>query len=221
MLNEKLSHLGALHQEQFKQILAQYACVISNKLGCTDIVEHQIKLRPNAKPVSLRPYRLFPSNTSKLKAEIDFLLNEGYIEPSISEWSSPAIVLPKPEGSVRCIIDFRKANAMLESINFPLSHGDDLIIGKVKYVKFLSKFDLSKGFYQVKLSPDSKHYAAFCTLFSLFQWTRTPFDLKTSASLFQSMICKVLEDLEHICGFYINDIIVFYNSFKEHLHHVS
>ena len=142
-------------------------CAISDKLGCTDIVEHQIKLRPNAKPVSLRPYRLSPSNTSKLKAEIDSLLNEGLIEPSISEWSSPAIVLPKPDGSIRCIIDFRKANAMFESINFPLSRVDDLI-DKVQSAKFLSKFDLSKGFYQVKLSRDSKHYTAFCTPFGLF-----------------------------------------------------
>ena len=220
LLNEKLSHLDVLQQEQFKQMLVQYVCVISDKPGCTDIVEHQIKLRPNAKPVSLRPYRLSPSNTSKLKAEIDSLLNEGFIEPFISEWSSPAIVLPKPDGSIRCIIDFRKANAMFESINFPLSRVDDLI-DKVQSAKFLSKFDLSKGFYQVKLSQDSKPYTAFCTPFGLFQWTRTPFGLKTSASLFQSMICKVLKGLEHICGVYIDDIIVFSNSFEEHLHHVS
>ena len=202
LLNEKLSHLDALQQELFKQMLAQYACVISDKPGCTDIVEHQIKLRPNAKPVLLRPYRLSQSNTSKLKAEIDSLLNEGFIEPSISEWSSPAIVLPKPDGSISCIIDFRKANAMFKSTNFPLSCVGDLI-DKVKSAKFLSKFDLSKGFYQVKLSQDSKPYTAFCTPFGLFQWTRTPFGLKTSASLFQSTICKVLKGLEHICGVYI------------------
>ena len=98
-------------------MLAQYACVISNKPGCTDIVEHQIKLRLDAKPLSQKPYCFSPNNTSKLKAEINCLLHEGFIEPSVSEWPSPAIVLLKPDGITTCIIDFRKANAIFESNN--------------------------------------------------------------------------------------------------------
>ena len=65
------------------------------------------------------------------------------IEPSHSEWSSPAIIVPKPDGSIRCVIDYRKVNNLIEGNSFPIPRIDDLIdrIGKAK---FLTKMDLSK-----------------------------------------------------------------------------
>ena len=46
--------------------------------------------------------------------EIQDMLDLGVIEPSISPYSSPIVLVPKKDGSVRFCIDFRKLNKVTE-----------------------------------------------------------------------------------------------------------
>ena len=51
-----------------------------------------------------------PYKTKKkcLNEEIQYLLDNDFIEPSQSEWSSPCILVPKSEGTYRICTDYRK-----------------------------------------------------------------------------------------------------------------
>ena len=68
-------------------------------------------------------------------------------EPSQSEWSSPVILVPKPDGSQRLCIDYRKVNSVTKTDSYPIPRIVDCIekIGKAKYV---TTFDLVNGFWQ-------------------------------------------------------------------------
>ena len=79
-----------------------------------------------------------------LQDEIDNLLENDFIQPSQSNWSSPCILDPKPDGTYCMCTDYQKVN-ITESDTFPISHIDDCFdgIGNAKYV---TKFDLLKGF---------------------------------------------------------------------------
>jgi len=220
LLADKVSHLSSTQREQVRQLILKYQTVISDTPGCTDVLEHVIRLKPDAKVVHLRPYRMSPQMQDKLKVEIDSLLADGLIVKSESEWSSPAIVVAKPDGGIRCVVDFRAANNQFVGDSFPLPLIDDLI-DRIGQAQFLSKFDLSKGFYQLKLSVESRKYSAFCTPFGLFEFQRLPFGLKTSPAQFQYLIQKVLEGMSDFCGAFIDDIVVFSNSWTEHLQHVQ
>ena len=69
------------------------------------------------------------------------MLDNNYIEPSQSEWSSPCILLPKPDGTFHMCTDYRKVNSVTKADTFPILQNDDCIdnIGQAKYV---TKFDL-------------------------------------------------------------------------------
>jgi hypothetical protein len=55
--------------------------------------EMRIHLKPDARPVKQRPYRLSPKYKEKVKIELDKMLEAGIIEPvEESEWISPMVV---------------------------------------------------------------------------------------------------------------------------------
>ena len=80
-----------------------------------------------------------------IKKELDAMLDMGVIEESNSPWASPIILIPKPDGSIRFVIDYRKVNSCTVPDAYPLPRVDDLI-DKVGGAKFLSKIDLSRGY---------------------------------------------------------------------------
>ena len=58
-----------------------------------DLGEMKIPLRPDAKPITKKPYRLNPRYKEKVKAELDRMLDTGIIETlEESKWISPIII---------------------------------------------------------------------------------------------------------------------------------
>ena len=97
-----------------------------------------------------------------LREEIQYLLDNDFIEPSQSDWSSPCIFEPKPNGTFRMCIDCRNVNSVTKTDSFPVPRTDDCIdnIGQAKDV---TKCDLLKGFWQISLTDRAKEISAFVT----------------------------------------------------------
>ena len=55
--------------------------------------------------IKQHPYRLNPLKKPHLKKEIEYMLENNIIEPSKSEWSSPFILVPKPDGSFTACVN--------------------------------------------------------------------------------------------------------------------
>ena len=79
------------------------------------------------------------------------MLDNDIIERGNSAWSSPCILVPKPDKSFRLCTDFRKVNDVTKTDTYPLPRIEDCIdsVGKVRYV---TKLDMLKGYWQVPLS---------------------------------------------------------------------
>ncbi|MGL5292734.1 MAG: reverse transcriptase family protein [Aeromonas sp.] len=77
-------------------------------------------------------------------------------------WSSPIVMVPKPDGTLRFCNDFRHLNEVSSFDSYPMPPVVELLdrLGKVR---FISAFDLTKGYWQVPLSPESKEKTAFST----------------------------------------------------------
>ena len=52
-----------------------------------------------ATPIKQQPYRVNPVKLQFLRKEVDYMLGNGIIELSSSEWSSPCVLVPKCNGA--------------------------------------------------------------------------------------------------------------------------
>ena len=142
-----------------------------------------------------------------LGEEVQYLLDNDFIEPSQSDWSSPCILVPKPDGTFRMCTDYRKVNSVTRTDSFPVPRMDDCIdnIGQAKYV---TKFDLLKGFWQIPLTDRAKEISAFVTPDGLYQYKVMPFGMKNSPATFQRLINMIITGLDN-CNAYIDDAIIY------------
>jgi len=73
--------------------------------------EHRIELTEGARPVRSKQKRMAPEKMSVLKAELDRLLEGGFItEVKNTEWVSPVVIVPKKGGKWRVCVNYKALN---------------------------------------------------------------------------------------------------------------
>ena len=185
-----------------------------------NVEPHTIKLAPNAKPSSKPPYQVPIHLRPQVNAEIDKLIDQGIIEPSDdTTWCAPLVPVKKPDGSIRLCVDFRELNQVtpLDRHIIPMLPS---ILDSVGKASVLSKIDLTSGFHQIPLDPEIKNLTTFLTPRGKFRFLKMPFGLKNAPSHFQRVMERVLRPVASFCAVYIDDIIVFSDSWEQHLEHL-
>ena len=170
-------------------------------------------------PIRSVPYAISPKKLEGVRKEISSLLAKGIIVPSTSQWSSLIVPLIKPDESIRLCADFRKLNAIIQPDPYCMPLVEELI-ARVREAKYLSKIDLSKGFYQVPLAEEDREKTAFVTTGGKFEFTRIPFGLRNAPATFQRLMDVVLGGLEAFAAPHIDDIIIFFNDCEQHSGHI-
>ncbi|XP_072335422.1 arginyl-tRNA--protein transferase 1 isoform X5 [Scyliorhinus torazame] len=79
----------------------------------------------------------------QVNREIESMLKNGIIEVGCSQWSSPIVMVPKPDGTQRLCVDYRKVNAVTRTDSYPIPHLEDCI-EKVGQSAFISNFQTWK-----------------------------------------------------------------------------
>ena len=128
----------------------------------------------------------------------------GDIEPCQCAWSSPCILVPKPDGSLRFVTDFWKVNQCTKTDTYPIPRIEDCI-DKIGQAKYVSKFDLLKGYWGLILREFTQ---CLCfvppTVFTVIKlwplvWKTCPLPSKDCVEA------------------YIDDVVVYSQSWDEHI----
>lgn len=84
-----------------------------------------------------------------------------------SLWSLPCILILKADSALRFCSEFQKLNASTKLDSYPFPEVDDYV-ARVRAAKYVSKFNLLKGYWQVPLTEHAKELCTFVMLDSLF-----------------------------------------------------
>lgn len=221
-LIEKCNLEGRLTTYQVGQLAAllkRYEHIFSDTPGCTDLVEHDIELTEE-KPIKLRAYRTSPRQAEILKTEIKRMLDLGIIKEGVSDFTSPMILVEAPGKDPRPCIDYRHLNSITKAKYFPLPNIEERV-EKVAKAKFITVVDLTKGYWQIKLTPRAQRYAAFSTNWGVFLPLRMTFGLVGASFTFAKFMSELLKNLEEFSLPYLDDTAIFSNTWEDHLEHLE
>lgn len=231
-LEEEPEHLkdptinSCLTREQYEEIanmVNDFAAIFSageNDIGLAKV--KPVKLDTGrAEPINKKPYPTPIHLLKELQRLIDLLLKADIIEPSVSPWNFPSVLVKKPKSEkYRFTINFKPLNDVLKK-NAMAPPDIELIMDRLGGMEFFTILDARQGFFHIPLDEESKEKTAFRGPFGHYQFKRLPQGLATAPALFQQVMNDTLGELQMECAVaYMDDVIIFSRTFAEHRDHI-
>ena len=146
----------------------------------TDVIQHRVKQTDDT-PIRCKPYPLQYAMREELWKEVDSMLEMGVVRPSTSPYASPIVMVNKKDSSKRVCVDFRKLNKITEVDPEPITTAEDLF-HRLSGKKYLSKIDLTKGYWQKPVAPEDVYKTAFVTPYGQYEFLQMPFGMVNSGA---------------------------------------
>ena len=154
----------------------------------TDGIQHEIPTGLAA-PISQPPRRVPYNKLPDVENFIQEGLEANVIRPSHSPWSSPLVLVRKPDGSTRFCVDFRQLNDVTIGDSFPIPRIDDSLAA-LGGAKLFTTLDLAKGYWQLPVKESDRPKTAFACHKGLFEFNTMPLDSRELLQLFREQCRK-------------------------------
>nr|GFB76341.1 putative reverse transcriptase domain-containing protein [Tanacetum cinerariifolium] len=175
---------------------AMINAVVANALPkLTDALRNQITndIRNGAEPISKASYRMAPVELKELKEQLQEMLENGFIRPSVSPWGAPVLFVKKKDGSIRLCIDYRKFNRITIRNCYPLPRINDLF-DQLQGAKYFSKIDLRSGYHQLRVKDQDISKSAFRTRYGHYEFLIMPFGLTNAPAVFMDLMNRIFHE---------------------------
>ncbi len=151
------------------------------------------------------------------KKELDRLVEIGVLRRAgATQWAAGTFIIPKKDGTVRWVSDFRQLNKYIERKQYPLPRIQDVVQRQRPY-KFLTKIDISMQYYTFLLDEASQELCTIVTPFGKYHYCACPMGVNQSPDFAQATMEEVFHDLLDRITVYIDDIKITSNSWDEHI----
>ena len=178
--------------------------------------QYHLDLQDGAKPVYSRPYGVLFMQRDAFKHELDHLVKIGVLECSgASQWASGTFIIPKKDGQVQWISNFRALNKCIKRQTYPLPCISEILSKRTGYMYF-SKLDISMAYYTFELDDASKDLCMINTPYGLYRCRVLPLGIAQSPDFCQETMEHILQGIMD-ADVYIDDIGCFGKSWEQHL----
>ena len=163
-----------------------------------------------------KPYQVSLPDKKLLDSELKNLLEQNIIERSNAVSASPAfLVRKKGTDDKRLVVNYQELNKIIKEDAYPIPSVDGTL-NKLSNNKIYSVIDLRKGYFQIELKENCRKSTAFSLPQGIFQFNRLPMGIKTACAIFSRAMNSIVGDVPS-CTCYLDDIIIFTQSYTEHL----
>ena len=215
-----------------QDILDIYSDVFTG-IGKFPGLAYKFQLKPNVKPTRHAPRKVPIHLQDAFHKEIRNLEQLGILEETkdVTEWVNSFIIVEKkiPTDSnssqghsmnkkLRICLDPRDLNEALEREPY-YTESIEEIMGKFHGMTRFTIADFNKGYWMVKLDPESRMYTMMALDIGRFQWTRLPMGSIVAQDVFQRKLDAIFLDVPGVTGI-ADDMIIYGRSNLEHDKHL-
>ena len=218
----KLLNVHAIKQhDSLEKVLHDHKEVFGDDMGCITDVKVSLSLKEGSVPKRAKcrvvPYAM----KGKVEDALNSMQERSVIEPvTYSEWASPIVCVPKPDGSVRVCGDFKgTVNPQLNIDQYPLPCPQDLFATLANGDKF-TKLDMSRCFEQLELDDASKDLTVITTVKGLMRYNRVPYGIASAPALCQYTMESILAGIPG-CVVFVDDILLTAKDDSQHLERLA
>ena len=182
---------------------------------------HRIRIKVDD-PVYTPQHRRSVAEDEIIDKEALELHRKGVIRRAwMSAYNSPMMVVKKKDGRWRSVIDYRRINSVTVKEPYPIPRTDEAFDVLAK-AKLMTTFDLTWGYWQTPLAEEDRQKTAFTTRSGRWEYNVLPMGITNAAPTFQSNMETMLSGLLwKKCIIYIDDVIIFGETFEEHLRNIE
>ena len=216
LLDNASPELTSQQRLALTNLLIEYQDVFvgpDGRLGRTDLVEHTIDTG-SSKPIKLPPRRTSYAQKKIIEEQLDTMLKQDIIEPSVSPYAAPVLLVMKKDGTHRFCVDYRRLNAVTRKDAYPLPR-IDTCLESLAGAKWFCTTDLASGYWQCPMERSSQEKTSFATHKGTYSFKVMPFGLCNSPATFSRLMEILLaNDLGDKCLCYLDDVIIFGSTFE-------
>lgn len=208
-----------------KSIVIEYQDVFPEELP-TELppkrnADLKIHLIPGATPPTQAPYRMSTVELAELKKQLDKLLKNGFIKPSLSPYGAPVLFVRKKTGEMRMCIDYRALNKITIKNSYGLPRISELF-DQIRGARYFTTLDLNSGYHQLRVHGNDTHKTAFRTRYGLYEFTVVPFGLTGAPAAFMKFVQSLFHHLlDQSVVVFVDDILIYSKTEIEHRKHVK
>ena len=155
---------------------------------------------------------------AEVRNHLQELLRPGIIRPSHSPFASNIVLVRKRDKKLRMCVDFCQLNKRTVKDSYALPRIEE-ILDSLGGAKYFSVLDMKSGYHQIEIEESHKPRTAFTVgCLGFWEFNRLAFCLVNSSATYQRVMENCLGELNTtICFIYLDDLIVFSDTFEEHL----
>jgi len=166
--------------------------------------------------LNAKAYAMTLKEEEALNQWLDEQLKARLIIESKSRYAAPCFYIPKKDGSLQLVQDYRKLNQVMIKDKTPLPLIRE-VIDKLKEAKYFNKLDLIWEYNNVQIKEGDEWKTAFLTNKGLFKPQVIYFELCNSLGTFQRMMNSIFRKLLHegVLANYMDDFIILVRAMEE------
>ena len=182
-----------------------------------------LELKDPDKIIRVKPMRHNELDVKDFQIQLKELCDLQLIRPSKSPHSSPAFMVRNRNEINRnkacMVVNYKQLNDNTIFDGYFLPNKETLI-HKTRNCNWHSKFDCNSGFYQIKMTEESKALTAFSTPQGHYEWNVLPFGLKNAPQIFQRKMDNIFREYDFI-HVYVDDMPISSKTKEQYLKHLD
>ncbi len=217
---EVLKEVKAKLPSEYHDYLDVFDRAMTDQLSPHRLYDHKIELIDERTSSRSRLYHMSDYKLQKVKDYLIEHLNKGFISSSSASYASLILFAEKKDGSLRFCVDYRKLNALIKRDRYFLSLIDETL-ARIQGSRYLTRLNIIAAFNKLRMHPSSEDLTTFITSFGSYKYHVMSFGLINGPAFYQHYMNDVLFDYLHqFCQAYLDDIIIYSKTLKEHKRHV-